>query len=151
LTREKECERIVNSSGLTDFERISEALDRQFRTIHNHAQLLLGVCGVLISASVLVTTGRLIGRRPEFQHQHTAGILLVLAGILDIAAAALVVGSVLNIRWITQQPGDDLHGWVFSNLVYRDRKTRAYRLATRLFLLSIISYQIAVATVMLQL
>jgi hypothetical protein len=150
LTREDECERIMTAHG-SDFERISEALDRQFRTIHNRAQLLLGICGVLISASVVVTTGRLIGRRPEFAHQHVAGVLLVVAGLLEIAAAAVVVGGVLNVRWITQQPGEDLHAWVFTNLAYRDTKTVAYRVATGLILCSMISYQAAIAIAMLQL
>ena len=151
LTREEECERIVKSHGPAEFERISEALDRQFRTIHNRAQVLLGICGVLISASVLVTTGRLIGPRPEIRHQHAAGLLLVIAGVLEIGAAGTVVGGVLNVRWITQQPGEDLHGWVFSNLAYRDSKTLAYRVAIALILLSMISYQVAIAIAMLQL
>lgn len=151
LTRDEECQRIVESHGPADFEHISEALDRQFRTIHNRAQLLLGVCGVLISASVVVTTGRLIGRTPEFRHQHAAGVLLVVAGLLEIAAAAVLVGGVLNVRWITQQPGEDLHAWVLSNLVYRDHKTLAYRLAVILVLLSMLSYQVAIAIAMLQL
>jgi len=153
LTLDEECERIVKSHGPEDFERISEALDRQFRTIHNRAQLLLGICGVLISASVVVTAGRLIGRaaRPEFEHQHAAGRLLVVAGMLDIAASAVVVGGVLNIRWSTRQPGDDLHAWVLSNLAYRDRKTRAYQVATVFLLFSMIAYQIAIAIAMLQL
>ena len=151
LTREEECERIVEGHGPSDFERISEALDRQFRTIHNRAQLILGICGVLISASVVVTAGRLIGHRPEYRHRHTAGILLVTAGILEIAAAAVVVGGVLNIRWSTRQPGDNLRQWVLSNLLHRDRKTLAYRVSTLLLLLSMISYQIAIAIAMLQL
>jgi hypothetical protein len=151
LTLEQECERIVKSHGPGDFARVSEALDRQFRTIHNRAQLLLGICGVLISASVVVTTGRLIGRRPEFEHQHTAGVLLVAAGVLEVAAAGVVVGGVLNIRWSTRQPGEDLHAWVYTNLAYRDRKTRAYQVATMLLLLSMISYQVAIAIAMLQL
>jgi hypothetical protein len=151
LTLHQECERIVESHGPGDFERISAALDRQFRTIHNRAQLLLGICGVLISASVVVTTGRLIGRRPDFEHQHAAGILLVAAGVLEIAAAGMVVGGVLNIRWSTRQPGEDVHAWVFTNLAYRNRKTRAYQVATVLLLLSMVSYQIAIAIVMLQL
>ena len=151
LTREEECERILKSHGPADFERISEALDRQFLTIHNRAQLLLGICGVLISASVVVTTGRLIGRRPEFSHQHIAGIMLVIAGILEIAAAGVVVGGVLHIRWSTQQPGADLAGWVCSNLAYRDKKTLAYRFAIALVLTSMISYQVAIAIAMLQL
>jgi hypothetical protein len=151
LTIDEECERIIEAHGPADFERINAALDRQFRTLHNRAQLLLGVCGVLISASVLVTTGRLIGRKPEFEHQHTAGHLLVAAGILEIIAAAVVVGGVLNVRWSTRQPGRDLPGWVRANLVYRNRKTRAYQVATLLLLLSMISYQVAIAIAMLQL
>ncbi len=136
--------------GPADFERISDALDRQFRTIHNRAQLILGICGVLISASVLVTTGKLIGR-PQSSNQHAASILFVVAGVLEIAAAAVVVGGVLNIRWITQQPGEDLHTWVTSNLAYRDSKTRAYRAGIILVLLSMISYQTAIAIALLRL
>ena len=151
LTRKQECERILEAHGPADFERISEAFDRQFRTLHNRAQLILGVCGVLISASVLVTTGRLLAGRPSFAHQHLAGVILVIAGALEIAAAAVVVGGVLNIRWITQQPGGDLHAWVLTNLLYRDRKTRAYRVANLLVLLSMSSYQVAIAIVLLQL
>jgi hypothetical protein len=151
LTREEECERIVEVYGQSSFERISEALDRQFRTIHNRAQLLLGVCGVLISAGVLVTTGRLIGRSHELQHPGFASTVLIAAGVLEVAAAALLVGGVLNVRWITQQPGDDLQAWVLTNLDYRDRKTLAYRVACLLVLLSMACYQTAIAFALLEL
>ena len=151
LTRQAECERILEAHGPNDFEPISRALDRQYRTIHNRAQLLLGVCGVLISASVVVTTGRIIGAHLGFEHQHAAGVLLVVAGLLDICGAAVTVGGVLNVRWITQQPGADLRGWVYANLVYRDRKTHAYRLAILLVLMSMACYQVAIAIVLLQL
>jgi hypothetical protein len=147
LTREEECDRILKGHGPEDFERISSALDRQFGTIHNRAQLLLGICGVMISASVLITTGRIIGR-PDFLHQHIAGRLLIVAGGTEILAAAVVVAGVLSVRWITQQPGDDLRGWVISNLAYRDRKTRSYRVAIALVLLSLVTYQVAVAIVL---
>lgn len=150
LTREEESERILDEYG-QDFESISVALDRQFRTIHNRAQLLLGVCGVLISASVLVTTGRIIGGRGDFRHQHAAGLLLVIAGLLDIAGAVVVVGGVLNVRWITQQPGKGLRAWILSNLLYRDRKTHSYRCAIILILLSMVCYQVAIAIALLQL
>ncbi len=133
-----------------DFDRLSIALDRQFRTLHNRAQLLLGICGVLISASVVVTTGRIIGR-PTFEHQHLAGILLVAAGALEITAAAIVVGSVMRIRWITQQPGADLPAWIHANLAFRDAKTRSYRIAILLVLLSMFAYQAAIAIALVQL
>src|SRR5262249_8500682 len=144
LNRDEECDRILQVHGADDFAAISAELNRQFTTIHNRAQLLLGICGVLISASVLVTTGRLIGR-PQFLHQRFAGQLLVVAGVLEITAAAVVIAGVLNVRWITQQPGTDLRAWVMSNLKYRDAKTRAYRLSLVLVLLSMAMYQSAVA------
>ena len=149
LPREEECNRILRGHN-ADFACISDALDKQFRTIHNRAQLLLGICGVLISASVVVTTGRIIGR-PDFLHQHFAGRLLIVAGVLDIASAAVVVANVLSVRWITQQPGADLRAWVLSNLEDRDRKTRAYRIGIFLVLLSMVSYQTAVAMALIQL
>jgi hypothetical protein len=151
LTCEEECQRILASHGPNDFEGISEALDRQFRTLQNRAQLLLGICGVLISASVLVTTGRLIGHAAQFEHRRTAGAMLVVAGVLEVGAAAIIVGAVLGIRWITRQPGENLESWVFANIVYRDRKTWAYRFSTVLVVISMACYQTAIAIAMLQL
>lgn len=150
VSREDECERILKVHPPGDFTGISAELDRQFATIHNRAQLLLGICGVLISASVLITTGRLIGRA-QFLHQRFAGRLLVLAGAVEIAAAAVVVAGVLNVRWITQQPGADLRAWVLSNLTYRDAKTAAYRVGLLLVLISMMMYQTAVAIALIQL
>ena len=71
LARVDECDRILRVYGASAVEQIVGALDRQFRIIHNRAQLLLGICGVLISASVLVTTGKIIGR-PLQQHRFGA-------------------------------------------------------------------------------
>lgn len=144
MTVEQECDRLLEEYS-RDFERISNVLDRHFETIHDRAQLLLSICGVLISASVLVTTGRFIGGRIKFAGHQVTGLLLVMAGILDIAAAAIVVGWVLRIRWITRHPGEDVRSWLLSNLAYRDSKARAYRLSTVLVLLSMASYQCAIA------
>jgi hypothetical protein len=77
--------------------------------------------------------------------------VLVVAGILEITAAAVVVAGVLRVRWITQQPGADLSEWVMSNLAYRDEKVRVYRVAMVLLLLSMVAYQTAIAIALLQL
>jgi hypothetical protein len=151
VTLAMECERILKVYGSGGYEQISVALDRQFSTLHNRAQLLLTICGVLISASVVVTTGRLLMASPRFTHQRFAGGLLALAGACEIAAAATIVGGVLQIRWITQQPGDDLPTWVSTNLIYRDRKTRAYRWATILVLYSMVAFQLATSLALLHL
>jgi hypothetical protein len=150
LTRDEECDRILESFG-PRFDLINEALDQQFRTIHNRSQVLLGICGILISASVVVTTGRIVIGRPAFLHQHVAGILLNAAGVMDMLAAAIVVGGVLRVRWLTEQPGASLRAWVLSTLAYRDRKTRTYRASIVLLLLAMLSYQVAVAIALSQL
>jgi hypothetical protein len=153
LNRAEECDRILEAheadlSSSSQFDQISAALDRQFTTIHNRAQLLLGICGILISASVLVATGRIINA--GLVHEREAGLLLSGAGMLEIMAAAILVGGVLNVRWITQQPGDDLREWIMTNLKYRDGKTRAYRVSTAFLLAGMIAYQTAVVIAVLR-
>ena len=149
LSREQECERILECYG-SNFETISVALDRQYSTIQGRAQVVLGICGILISASVLATTtGKLIGRVGT-EHPRIAGVVLIAAGIFEVSAAAVVVGSVLSVRWITQLPGADVRSWVMSNLIYRDRKTSFYHVAVTLVLLSMVAYETAIAIALLQ-
>lgn len=125
-------------------------LEQQFATLHARAQVLLGICGVLLTASVLITTGRIIGRG-NYQLARLAGTFLALAGLCDIAATAIVVGGVLNIRWLTQEPSKDLRAWMMRAIAHRDKKTRAYHLALSVVLLSMVFYQAAVLIVVLQL
>jgi len=125
-------------------------LDQQFATLHSRAQVLLGICGVLLTASVLITTGRIIGRG-TYTLQRAAGWLIALAGLCDIAATAITVGGVLHIRWLTQEPSKDLRAWMIRAIAHRDRKTRAYHLALGVVLLSMLFYQTAVLIIVLQL
>lgn len=135
----EECERLTR-----------EEIESQFATLHGRAQLLLGICGVLLTASVLITTGRIIGRG-TYMLARVAGWLLALAGLSDIAATAIIVGGVLHIRWLTQEPSDDLHGWMMRAIAHRDAKTRAYHAALAIVMLSMLFYQGAVLIVVLQL
>lgn len=159
LSHEEECRRILGSQTAEEamrqrdpreaqlMDQISAQLDRQFVTMHNRAQLLLGLCGILISASVLVASVRIMNS--HLLHQEFAGGLLVTAGSLEIAAAWFLVWRVLEVRWMTQQPGQSIEEWIMVNLRYRDRKTRAYRISTALVLLGMIAYQVAVAIALL--
>jgi hypothetical protein len=142
LTREEECERILRVCEPDNYEQVFRALDVHFQLLHNRAQVLLGICGVLVSASVLLMTGKLIVRS-QIIHLSVIGPLLVGAGGAGIAAAAIVVTGVLRIRWTTELPGEDLRAWVMSSLRYRDSKTLAYRAATIMLLLSMAQFQTA--------
>lgn len=135
--------------GADQFERISAVFDAQFRTLHNRAQVLLAICGVLLTASVMLMTGKLIAR-PDLPHLHVASRIMIAAGVSDILAAAVAVGGVLRIRWETP-PSRELSEWVMLRLVYRNRKTRALHTSIALLLVSMILYQTAATIVLSQL
>lgn len=127
-----------------------QELESQFATLHGRAQLLLGICGVLLTASVLITTGRIIGHG-ALALARLAGWLLALAGLCDIAATAIIVGGVLHIRWLTKEPTEDLRTYMMRAIAHRDAKTRAYHAALAIVMLSMLFYQAAVLIVVVQL
>lgn len=67
-----------------------------------------------------------------------------------ITAAGVIVGGVLSIRWITQQPGDDLGTSLMTILRSRDAKTVAYRVSIALVLASVVAFQSAIAIALVQ-
>lgn len=142
LTREQEADRFLKLYESDHPDQINHALDVQFRLMHNRAQVLLAICGVLLSTSVILMTGKLIGR-PELVNREVVRILLIAAGTAEIAAAGTVVGGVLNVQWSSQLPGDNIRDWILSRLRYRDSKTNAYRVAILLILLSMVLFQSA--------
>lgn len=150
LTREQECARILANHRPDDFDAIAATLDRQFRTIHDRAHVLLQICAMLVSATILVTTGKLIVTQITTHLQRVVGYLLVAAGALVITAAGVIVGGVLSIRWTTQHPGDDLGAWLMAVLRYRDGKTVAYRVSIALVLASVLAFQSAIAIALVQ-
>lgn len=82
---------------------------------------------------------------------RVAGWLLALAGLCDIMATAIIVGGVLHIRWLTQEPTEDLRTWMMRAIAHRDAKTRAYHAALIVVMLSMLFYQGAVLIVVFQL
>jgi hypothetical protein len=144
LTREEECDRILMVCGADHPERVAKALDMQFRILHNRAQVLLAICGVLLSTSVVLVTAKFFAR-PDSRDYVVARLLLT-ASVAEVAAAAFVVGGVLNVRWMTELPGANIREWILSSLRYRDGKTRAYRTSCALMLVAMLLFQIAAAT-----
>jgi hypothetical protein len=147
LTRAQECERILQTVGdhPHDIEPIFTTLGLQFRLLHNRAQVLLAICGVLISTSVLLMTGKLVGQ-PVLDHRTWIVALLITAGITEIVAAMVVVALVLRLRWMTELPGEDVRAWVMTSLRYRDSKRAAFRVSSGLLLLSMTCF-VAASTI----
>ena len=142
LTREQECERLLAIAGPDGYETVFRALDVQFKLLHDRAQLLLGICGVLVSTSVVLMTGKII-IRSRVEHEQVIAPLAVIAGVAAVASAALVVGGVLRVRWMTELPGADLRAWIMAALRYRESKTFAYRTSLAALLVSMGMFQAA--------
>ncbi len=117
-------------------------LERQFGVLHNRAQVLLALAGVVITTTGF--SGRLIAGT-----NRAAQVCIIIGVALALLSAAVVCWGVLHLRWLTLQPGDDLRSWLLTSLGYRDTKTSAYRLGVIILLVGLVFYVIAIAIALL--
>src|SRR5688572_31623448 len=142
LLRDAEADRIVRYYGQDALPEIMAMLERQFTVLHNRAQVLLGLCGIVVTTTGF--SGRLVaGTNVTAQWLIIAGVALVMI------AAAIVVWGVLHLYWLTMQPGDTTRAWLLTSLAYRDKKTRAYRIGITLLLIGLTIYAGALAIMLL--
>ena len=141
LDRQHEAERIATFYN-HEPAKVMESLERQFSILHNRSQVLLGLCGVIITTTGF--SGRLIAGT-----NAAAQWLIILGVSLSLLSALVVVWGVLHLRWLSQQAGDVLMPWLITCLEYRDRKTRAYRWAITIFLSGAAAYVMAIAIMLL--
>jgi len=138
LSREQECARILQQFGPDRIEAIMTMLERQFTVLHNRTQVMLGLCGIVITTTGF--SGRIIAGT------NLAAQILIISGLaLVLLSAAVVVWGVLHLRWLTQQPGEDVRAWLMAALTYRDRKTDSYRVGVALLLVGLTVYVVAIA------
>ncbi len=144
LSREDECDRIlaVYGSEAPRLEAIMAMLERQFGVLHNRAQVLLTLCGIVISTTGF--SGRLIAGT-----NVVAQCLVILGVTLVLASAAVVVWGVQHLSWLTRQKADLMRPWLLMVLAYRDRKTNFYRLGIALMLFGLAAYVGAISIMLL--
>jgi steroid 5-alpha reductase family enzyme len=117
---------------------IMAMLERQFVVLHNRAQVLLTLCGIVISTTGF--SGRLVAGTNETAQAF------VIAGVGLILLAAIVCSwGVLHLRWLTMQKGQDIRQWLESSLRYRNLKTTSYRVAVIIMLFGLTTYCVALA------
>jgi hypothetical protein len=142
LTRVEESARILREYDDAGFPDMMAMLERQFAVLHNRAQVLLGLCGIIISTTGF--SGRLVAGT------NAAAQWLVIVGVaLVLLAAAIVCWGVLHLRWLTMQLGADNAEWLATSLRYRDTKTNYYRVALLLMLVGLTLYAAAIAIMLL--
>jgi hypothetical protein len=142
LTPDEEADRILDNFPDESLPSIMAMLERQFGVLHNRAQVLLALCGIIISTTGF--SGRNIaGTGPWSQALVIGGVAMILI------SAAVVCWGVLHLRWLTMQHGQSLRDWLLTSLGYRDYKTRNYRIALIIMLVGLTLYVSAIGIMLL--
>ncbi|MCC6580297.1 MAG: hypothetical protein IT440_07625 [Phycisphaeraceae bacterium] len=142
LNRQRELDRILDLYGPDQPVKAMELLERQFTILHNRAQVVLGLCGIVITTTGF--SGRLVAGTSVLAQS------LIVGGVgLSLLAGIVVVRGVLHLRWLTQQPGDEPRQWLAEALAYRDRKTSCYRAGLLILLAGMALYVVAMALMLL--
>ena len=142
LSRDAEADRILRYYGPDAMPEIMAMLERQFVVLHNRAQVLLGLCGIVVTTTGF--SGRLVAGTSS-----SAQWLIIIGVALSLIAACVVVRGVLHLYWLTMQPGDTTRTWLITSLAYRDKKTRAYRIGIILLIAGLTAYAGALAIMLL--
>ncbi len=144
LTTQFEAQRLLQVyHGENQWDRLMGHMSDQMTVLQNRAQMLLALSAVTITVTGF--SGRTIAAT-----SFSAQLFVVIGLGLVILAAGICVFGVLNVKWMTLINGDEIEEWLHNTLIYRDRKTKAYKLATFVLLLGLIVYGCSVALMLLE-
>ncbi len=137
LTRDEEVRQIISFHGPLESGSIYTLLERQFAVLTSRAQILLGLCGIMITTTGF--SGRMIaGTNPLAQ------FMIIVAMATVLVAATITVRGLLKLNWLTQFPADNHQEWLELALAYRDRKTKLYDWATIVLTVGLAMYAVAI-------
>jgi hypothetical protein len=112
---------------------IQRTLENQFAVLYQRSQVLLSLCGIIISVtgfsgkSIVVTS--------------FASRLLLISGLLFVLLSGIItIWGVLRFKWITQWNEESLSNFVSNVIERRDRKTLYFKIALILLLIGLTLY-----------
>ena len=118
--------------------RAYELVQSQFSVLVLRTQVMLSLSGIVITVTGF--SGRSIAQTSELARNLVAvGIMVVLG------AAAVAIGGVLRLRWLTQELTDDTEQTLNRMLEIRDRKARYLNVALLLFVCGFACYCVSIA------
>lgn len=129
---------LCRGDGLRAFEMVQA----QLGVLVLRTQVMLSLSGIVITVTGF--SGRAIA-----QTSALARGSVVLGLVLVLAAAAVAVGGVLRLRWMTQELGGDPLAALERGIAIRDRKSRYLAVALTLFVTGFAAYCLAVAQLLL--
>ena len=143
LTAQEEYDRIMQTYGNENPLAALNLIERQLATLVQRAQILLGLCGMVVTVTGF--SGRIIAGT-----NRIAQVMIITGITLTLLAAVMIVRGVLNLTWLTQQPYEDgIPDLVLTGIKYRDKKVRFYRHAVNTLALGLTCYVIAIAIMLL--
>lgn len=141
ITPEQESEKILELTG-GDLCSSLELLDKQVSTIHTRAQVLMSLCGVVITVTGF--SGRIIaGTSLVSQISIIIGLAVVLISAIYLYA------KVMRIRWFTTELETDSKKCLARIITRRNAKTKAYTIGGFILCCGFILYCVAVALMLL--
>lgn len=139
--RDDEVRRIL-ALAKGDFRQAFDLVERQLSVLVLRTQVMLSLSGIVVTVTGF--SGRAIAQTSVLARASiSVGILLVLA------AAAVAIGGVLRLRWLTQELRDDPVDSLWHMLAIRDCKSRLLGAALALFVAGFACYCLAIAQLLL--
>lgn len=137
MTVDDEARRLLAFTG--DARAAFDLVERQMNVLVLRTQVMLSLSGIVITVTGF--SGRAVAETGiAARASIAAGLILVLS------AAAVAIGGVLRLRWLTQLLGDDdAHAMLVRAMTLRDQKARMLSISLRLFVIGFALYCFAVA------
>ncbi len=115
-----------------------ELVQQQLNVLVLRAQVMLSLSGIVITVTGF--SGRTIAQTSELARNLVASGIVIVLG-----AAAVAIGGVLRLRWLTQEMTDDTQATLVRMLDMRDQKSKYLNVALVLFVLGFACYCVAIA------
>ncbi|MBL8917188.1 MAG: hypothetical protein JNM17_41170 [Archangium sp.] len=125
-----------------DAVKAYQLVQDQLSVLVLRTQVMLSLSGIVITVTGF--SGKAIAQTSELARVLVAsGILIVLA------AAAVAIGGVLRLRWLTQELTDDFEQTLVRMVSMRDQKSKFLTAALVLFVFGFACYCVAIALMLL--
>jgi hypothetical protein len=121
---------------------IQRTLENQFAVIYQRSQILLSLCGIVISVTGF--SGKTIATTNMFSR-----MVLITGLAFVLIAGAITIWGIINIKWITQFHQEDLHSLIMNVLKNRNLKTFYFRLSILFLIVGLTLYVISISIMLL--
>lgn len=124
-----------------DKVNIQRTLENQFAVLYQRSQVLLSLCGIIISVTGFSGKSIVVSSFPS-------RILLISGLFLVLLSGIITIWGVLRFKWITQWHEENLTNFISNVIERRNKKTFYFKIALILLLIGLSLY-VSSITVML--